>query len=463
MANPSRLEKIQITDNVTSTTATKVNVQEANGEVNTQSINTAFNKNFGLNSGDVVGATTLLNQYSATPTDWTAQTYTLGSVVFYGEKQWLSKSATVAGDVPSVSSKWEEMTFESLANKTITVDAIPTDGSDNAVSSNGVFDALALKADISQLHNPVTIGTANGLSLSTQQISLGLASSGVTGALSGTDWNVFNGKFNTPSGLTINFLPKWNGSGFGNSAVFDNGSNVGIGTNLPIGALEVKHNGANLAGLVIRSTSTDSGRIRYYSNNVAKWDLGGTENRFFIESRVTGNTAMSIDESSGNTLFGTTTDNGVDKVQVNGTISASPAVSPNQVVVKSQLDAVAGTSGSYTPTVSASTNCVSPSALLSTYTKNGNIGNVIKGRCTATVSAVSIGVDASFYFSLPQSRSYMSTSYICGNGTRFINNVITNGITYVNSINTGMFYFKVTGAIGNSDIISFNFQYDITQ
>ena len=122
------------------------------------------------------------------------------------------------------------------------------------------------KADISQLHNPVTIGTANGLSLSTQQLSLGLASSGVTGALSGTDWIVFNGKFNTPSGLTTSFLPKWNGSGFGNSAVFDNGSNVGIGTNLPIGALEVKHNGANLAGLVIRSTSTDSGRIRYYSN-----------------------------------------------------------------------------------------------------------------------------------------------------------------------------------------------------
>jgi hypothetical protein len=29
----------------------------------------------------------------------------------------------------------------------ITIDAVPTDGSTNAVSSNGVFDALALKAD----------------------------------------------------------------------------------------------------------------------------------------------------------------------------------------------------------------------------------------------------------------------------------------------------------------------------
>jgi hypothetical protein len=44
-------------------------------------------------------------------------------------------------------------------------------------------------------HSPVTIGSpANGLSLVGQELSLGLASSGVTGALSGTDWSTFNGK-----------------------------------------------------------------------------------------------------------------------------------------------------------------------------------------------------------------------------------------------------------------------------
>lgn len=40
----------------------------------------------------------------------------------------------------------------------------------------------------------VTIGTASGLSLTGQALSLGLASAGVTGALSGTDWSTFNGK-----------------------------------------------------------------------------------------------------------------------------------------------------------------------------------------------------------------------------------------------------------------------------
>jgi hypothetical protein len=49
-------------------------------------------------------------------------------------------------------------------------------------------------ANTAARHNAVTIGTANGLSLSTQVLSLGLASTSTTGALSSTDWNTFNSK-----------------------------------------------------------------------------------------------------------------------------------------------------------------------------------------------------------------------------------------------------------------------------
>ena len=49
-------------------------------------------------------------------------------------------------------------------------------------------------------HLPLTIATANGLSLSTQTLSLALASGAVTGALSSTDWNTFNAKQNALSG-----------------------------------------------------------------------------------------------------------------------------------------------------------------------------------------------------------------------------------------------------------------------
>lgn len=43
-------------------------------------------------------------------------------------------------------------------------------------------------------HNPVTLGTANGLSLAVQVLSLAAASTSTTGALTSTDWNTFNNK-----------------------------------------------------------------------------------------------------------------------------------------------------------------------------------------------------------------------------------------------------------------------------
>jgi trimeric autotransporter adhesin len=53
-------------------------------------------------------------------------------------------------------------------------------------------------------HNPVTIGTANGLSLSTQVLSLASASGSTTGALLSTDWTTFNNK--QPAGNYITAL-----------------------------------------------------------------------------------------------------------------------------------------------------------------------------------------------------------------------------------------------------------------
>jgi len=49
-------------------------------------------------------------------------------------------------------------------------------------------------ANTAARHNAVTLGTANGLSLSTQVLSLGLSSNSTTGALSSTDWLTFSSK-----------------------------------------------------------------------------------------------------------------------------------------------------------------------------------------------------------------------------------------------------------------------------
>ena len=107
-------------------------------------------------------------------------------------------------------------------------------------NSSGTF---ALTSD---LHNAVTIGTANGLSLSTQALSLGLASASANGALSSTDWTTFNNKQNALTNpitgfLTSGYLPKATGSTtLGNSLIYDTGESIGIGTSNPTNILSVQ-------------------------------------------------------------------------------------------------------------------------------------------------------------------------------------------------------------------------------
>ncbi len=70
-------------------------------------------------------------------------------------------------------------------------------------------------------------------------ISIAQANASTNGFLSSTDWTTFNNKV-AGSG-TLNYLPKWtpSGSTLGNSLIFDNGTNVGIGTATPGAKLEI--------------------------------------------------------------------------------------------------------------------------------------------------------------------------------------------------------------------------------
>ena len=299
---------------------------------------------------------------------------------------------------------------------------------------NGGLPYQFLKADgsldsntyalASSIHAPVTLGTANGLSLSNQQLSLGLASSSTTGALSGTDWNTFNGKFNTPTGLTTNYLPKWNGNGFGNSQIFDNGTNVAIGS----ASIQLFGFG-NFGGGVISDLKLAVGNATY-SNGFAEITNGsklvfGYKNqlvspnemasiqmvaesiannneasslRFFTKSGVVStiaNEKMRI-TPSGRALFNTTTDNGVDQVQVAGTISASPATTANQVPTWGQVQAMAS-SGTYTP--SNQTNAAQTVNFIRSYWEKN--GNVLTVTTSLTYTVTQIQSTSSFLITLP--------------------------------------------------------------
>jgi hypothetical protein len=146
-------------------------------------------------------------------------------------------------------------------------------------------------ANTAARHNAVTLGTANGLSLSTQQLSLGLASAGVTGALSGTDWSTFNGKQNaltnpvTGTGTT-NYLPKFTGtSTIGNSIVQDNGSTITVG-----GSAYIKAGNGNQLGL--DNSGERFTQINFLNNTVSKaniwWDNTNTELVLLANSVGTG-------------------------------------------------------------------------------------------------------------------------------------------------------------------------------
>jgi hypothetical protein len=217
----------------------------------------------------------------------------------------------------------------------------------------GTAAGTVAEGNDSRFHNPVTLGTPNGLSLSGQALSLGLASTSTNGALSSTDWNTFNNKQNaltnpiTGTGVSgqVSF---WNGAntqGGDSGLVWDNvNKRLGIGTSSPVTALQVSRN----AGSVLRLENTNTGLVEnsvvggveFYANddstngtgvmgylttsstspfgNVFKTVLGvsggGFNNILAFENngermRITG---------AGNVQIGTTTDAGF-KLDVNGT------------------------------------------------------------------------------------------------------------------------------------------------
>ena len=142
---------------------------------------------------------------------------------------------------------------------------------------------------------------------------------------------------------TINYIPKFTSStAIGNSQIFDNGTNVGIGTASPAQKLDV--NGIARVTTEMRSKNT-AGNISYFTFE----ENTNANSATFIsgDARTTGNLGLwtnsleriRIDNNgnvgigytapaaklavNGTTLINTNTDNGVDALQVSGSAIAS--------------------------------------------------------------------------------------------------------------------------------------------
>jgi predicted heme/steroid binding protein len=197
------------------------------------------------------------------------------------------------------------------------------------------YDLSANRAWSIPTHNAVSIGSANGLSITSdgQVLSLALASAGSIGALSANDWMTFNSKIGGSG--TTNFLSKFTASGtIGNSLIFDNGANVGIGTESPTSRLTVNVGTGEMEGLNLRDGSNATSAF-VYSSVTGENRIGGIVSYAFPTFYSGGSERMRI-TSSGNVGIGTT--NPSTRLDVNGAITASGGFFNSDIRLKDLID-----------------------------------------------------------------------------------------------------------------------------
>jgi hypothetical protein len=163
---------------------------------------------------------------------------------------------------------------------------------------------------------------------------------------------------------TTNYLPKFTGaSTLGNSLIFDNGTNVGIGTTSPAVALDIQGTGTvqtrivSASGGELRFNVDTGGRVGTYSNSDLLLVTNGAE-----RIRIT---------NVGNVGIGTSTPS--SKLQVNDTTAFAYSAAPN---VSAKIGA-SGTGGSFlVNTPSANSTYESGLAIDGTYTSGKSVINI---------------------------------------------------------------------------------------
>jgi hypothetical protein len=137
----------------------------------------------------------------------------------------------------------------------------------------------------SQLHNPVTIGTANGLSLAGQVLSLDLSSASTNGALSSTDWTTFNNKQNRISFLEFNDT---------NKTVWNNG-NGNIADNTSFGELALATNTSGFENTAYGQSSLNDNTTGNYNTATGAYSL--TNNISGIDNTASGSGSLRNNET----------------------------------------------------------------------------------------------------------------------------------------------------------------------
>ncbi len=300
--------------------------------------------------------------------------------------------------------------------------------------------------------------TLNGLALSnnhtfttgTAGTNFAISSSGTThtfniptssavnrGLLSAADWSTFNDKQNALTNPVTgtgspNYLPKWNSStALGNSVIFDDGANVGMGTTTPASKLDVVGIISNLGGIQVNNDGNDS----YVKSSALGfgWNVGDGGVFTAGDWQNTGSQTKIV----------------VDAVTQEITIGSGVTILNNTGVIYS---------GNYTPTLTNGANVLSSTAYLCQYMRVGNTVTVsgeididLVDRLRLTRVGVSLPIASAF-----------GNSYECG-GTGFAQTSISFGFAVRADVTNDLaeIIFKATEVEILDNKYSFHFTYQI--
>ena len=221
-----------------------------------------------------------------------------------------------------------ELTFvKSLVSTVSRVTAVTFD-SDLLPATTNYYD---VGVDSTRWKNAYFTGTISA----TGSITSGSYVTGTTGLCIAADCKTSWASVGVTGSGTQNYITKWaTGSTLGNSVIYDNGTNVGIGTTGPNALLEVA------GGSTGRVQITDGGGA---SRKVLILEQPGYEGHSYarIESYDYGTSSgkpLALNALAGNVLMGQTTDDGSNKLQVTGSATISGNVGIGTTAPGAKLD-----------------------------------------------------------------------------------------------------------------------------
>jgi hypothetical protein len=243
---------------------------------------------------------------------------------------------------------------------------------------------------------------------------------------------------------TANYVSKFSSTnGLSSSTIFDNGSFVGINTTSAVGSNRLVVNGAAYANGDITSTANmlvPSGGYYSLSSSSPNFSKIYRDGGIVLESNT-----FKAKLADGGSFTNDGSITGSSIIRSGGTSSQSLQADGSVLTL---------TSGTYTPTLTNTTNISSSSASVSTYTR---VGNIVTVYATASATPSSGGTASELTFSLPIATSSANAT-LTGSGIDAVPNrfAVTSG-----SSGTTVGARFTSGSGGTSHTIYVTFQYTV--